>query len=32
MELFYYSNKDSEVKTEKLRAVWDVNQHNFHIE
>lgn len=32
VELFFYSDKDSEVKTEKLRAVWDGNQHNLCFE
>ena len=32
MELFYYSDEEREVKTEKHRAVWDVNRHNLHFE
>lgn len=32
MELFYYSDEDGEVKTEQLRAVWDVNRHTLHYE
>ena len=32
MELFYYSDEEREVKTEKYRAVWDVNRHTLHYE
>lgn len=31
MELFYYSDEDGEVKTEKLRAVWDEHRRVLHI-
>lgn len=32
MELFYYSDEDGEVKTEQLRAVWDVHQYKLRFE
>lgn len=32
MELFYYSDEDGEVKIEKYRAVWDVNQHKLYFD
>ena len=32
MDLFYYSDEDGELKTEKLRALWDVNQQKLHLE
>ena len=32
MDLFYYSDVDGELKTEKLRALWDVNQQKLHLE
>lgn len=32
VELFSYSDTDSEVRTEKHRAIWDVNQHKLCIE
>lgn len=32
MDLFYYSDEDGEVKTEKLRAVWDVHQYKLRFE
>lgn len=32
MELFYYSDEEGEVKTEKQRAIWDVHQYKLHFE
>lgn len=32
MELFYYSDEEREVKTEKYRAVWDDILHKLHFE
>ena len=31
MELFYYSDEEREVKTEKYLALWDVNQRKLHV-